>query len=89
MAPSGGRCGRFKLLLGEGETSESLIRTKAFERGVLALPGTAFFPNGSQNTYVRASFSLLSPEDVDEGLRRLRQVVLEARAASASAAFAQ
>ncbi len=34
-------CGgtRFRLLLGENGDSESIIRTKAFEGGVLALPG--------------------------------------------------
>ncbi len=75
---------RFKLLIGtdtdEGD-SESIIRTKAVERGVLALPGTVFFPGGQKTAYVRASFSLNTPEEVDEALRRLRLVVLDARAA--------
>lgn len=62
--------------------SESLIRTKALEQGVLALPGTAFFPNGGKNAFVRASFSLLQPHDVDEGFQRLRKVILDARSAA-------
>ncbi|KAF8606422.1 PLP-dependent transferase [Ceratobasidium sp. AG-I] len=61
--------------LGEEGDSEQLVRTKAVERGVLALPGTAFYPNGKKSAFVRAAFSLLSPEDVDEGLRRLAEVV--------------
>lgn len=74
---------RFKLLLnadqdGDGD-SEAAIRTHAFQRGVLALPGTVFFPSGSKTAYVRASFSLLEPEQVDEALRRLREAVLDAR----------
>jgi tryptophan aminotransferase len=68
---------RFRLLLGENGDSESVIRTKAFEGGVLALPGTVFFPNGARTTYVRASFSLLEEEQVNEALRRLRVVILK------------
>lgn len=67
---------RFKLILpGQGD-SEAIIKTKAYENGVLALPGTVFLPSGSKTAYVRAAFSLLSEEDIDEGLRRLRGVLL-------------
>lgn len=62
----------------EGDSAE-LIRTKAFEAGVLALPGTSFFVNGGRSAYVRASFSMLNDEDTDEALRRLSVVVKEAR----------
>ena len=75
---------RFKLLLptadGEAEgDSASIIREKAVERGVLALPGTVFLPNGRKTAYVRASFSLLTPEEVDEAIKRLRDVIVDAR----------
>lgn len=76
---------RFKLLLptasdaGSEGDSETLIRTKAFENGVLALPGTVFLPNGRKTAYVRASFSLLEESQVDEALKRLREVIIEAR----------
>ncbi len=76
---------RFKLLLNEQDgvgDSESIIRTKALERGVLALPGTAFLPNGRKTAYVRAAFSLTGEEEVDEAIRRLRAVILEDRAAA-------
>jgi tryptophan aminotransferase len=73
---------RFRLLLGENGDSESVIRTKAFEGGVLALPGTVFFPTGAHTTYVRASFSLLEEEQVNEALRRLRVVILKEREGS-------
>jgi tryptophan aminotransferase len=46
---------------------------------VLALPGTVFLPNGRKTAYVRASFSLLSETDVDEAVRRLKEVILEVR----------
>lgn len=62
----------------EGD-SEDIIRTKAIEKGVIALPGTVFMPNGGKTPYVRASFSLLSEAAVDEGLKRLREAILEAR----------
>lgn len=71
---------RFKLLLPPSEgapegNSEALIRQKAVEAGVLALPGTSFFISGKPTPYVRASFSLLPEKDVDEALRRLAEVV--------------
>jgi len=69
---------RFKLLL-DDDDSESLIRTTAFEKGVLALPGTVFLPNGGKTGYVRAAFSLLEAADVEEAVKRLREVVLASR----------
>ncbi|KAG0702809.1 TdiD protein [Suillus ampliporus] len=62
----------------EGD-SEDLIRTKAYEGGVLALPGTVFLPNGRKTAYVRASFSLCTEEQVNEALKRLRTVLLKER----------
>lgn len=69
-------------LEGDGGDSQIVIRTKAFEKGVLALPGTVFLPNGRQTPYVRASFSLTTEEDVDKAIQRLRDAILEARAES-------
>ncbi|KAI0034758.1 pyridoxal phosphate-dependent transferase [Vararia minispora EC-137] len=79
--PEAGMFYWFKILLPEGDSGDSveLIREKAFQGGVLALPGTVFFPSGAKTPYVRASFSLLDEADVDEALRRLRVVILEAR----------
>jgi tryptophan aminotransferase len=75
------RARRLKLLLPGGDAADSgqLIRGPAADSGVLALPGTVFLPNGAKTPYVRAAFSLLGEEDVDEALRRLRTVVLKAR----------
>ncbi|KAK0205011.1 PLP-dependent transferase [Desarmillaria ectypa] len=66
----------------EGD-SESVIRTNAFEKGVIALPGTVFLPNGRKSAYVRASFSVVGEEDVEEAVKRLRDAILDARAKSA------
>lgn len=88
-SPEAGMFFWFKLVLnepGSGEESEGdseyIIRTTALERGVLALPGAAFYPNPRKTPYVRASFSLLPEDQVDEALRRLREVILEARKAN-------
>ena len=62
---------------GEGD-SEAIIQTNALERGVLALPGTVFLLNGRKTLYVRASFSLLSEDRVEEAVKRLRQAILDA-----------
>ncbi|KAF8591220.1 PLP-dependent transferase [Ramaria rubella] len=59
--------------------SDALIRTKALEQGVLALPGMAFLPNGTKTAYARASFSLLEEEQVNEALKRLAQVIRAAQ----------
>jgi len=80
--PESGMFMWFKLLLTEdagGGDSEAAIRTHAFERGVLALPGTVFLPSGRKTAYCRASFSLLEPDQVDEALRRLKEAILDAR----------
>ncbi|KAI0649056.1 PLP-dependent transferase [Trametes meyenii] len=80
ITPEAGMFFWFKLNLGENQTdSEAVIRTKALENGVLAIPGTVFHPGGRKTAYVRASFSLLPEHDVEEALRRLREVILEAR----------
>lgn len=86
--PEAGMFFWFKLLLddpeipakeGTEEDSEEIIRNDAYENGVLALPGTSFLAQGGKTAYVRASFSLNEPEEVDEALRRLKETVLQTR----------
>ncbi|KIJ60401.1 hypothetical protein HYDPIDRAFT_190072 [Hydnomerulius pinastri MD-312] len=65
---------------GDGESdSDDLISTKAFQNGVIALPGTVFLPNGRKSAYVRMAFSLLPEESVHEALKRLRDVIVKER----------
>ncbi|KAI0790026.1 PLP-dependent transferase [Abortiporus biennis] len=81
--PKAGMFFWFKILLPEGpdqHDSEPLITTKAFEKGVLAIPGTVFLPNAGKSPYVRVSFSLLGEEDIDEALKRLKEAILELKA---------
>ncbi|KAG1729833.1 pyridoxal phosphate-dependent transferase [Suillus paluster] len=84
--PEAGMFFWFKLLLSPNQTSdvdegdsEDLIQTKAYEGGVLALPGTVFLPNGRKTAFVRASFSLCTESQVNEALKRLRTVLLKER----------
>ncbi|KAG8889446.1 hypothetical protein FRB98_004342 [Tulasnella sp. 332] len=80
--PEAGMFVWFKLNLRSSNGSEegdsnALIAQRAVAKGVLAIPGTSFFPNGRTSAYVRASFSTIALDDVDEALRRLAEVVRE------------
>jgi len=86
--PEAGMFFWFRLLLSPSDNSnasesedcsKSLIESGALRRGVLALPGTVFYPKGRTSAFVRASFSILEEADVNEALGRLREVILEAR----------
>ncbi|KAF7305475.1 Aminotran-1-2 domain-containing protein [Mycena chlorophos] len=60
--------------------SQFLIRQRAVAKGVLAVPGTAFMPLAGKSASVRVSFSIIEDADAEEACRRLREVMLEARA---------
>ncbi|KAL1407665.1 hypothetical protein Q8F55_007098 [Vanrija albida] len=56
--------------------SYSLIRNEALAKGVLAVPGQAFFPSGRTSTHVRVSFSIVDLEkEAPLGLQRLAEAV--------------
>ena len=63
---------------GEQGDSYRLVTDKARARGVLAVPGVAFMPDGQCTSYVRTSFSIIAEDDVAEALTRLRAAVEEA-----------
>ncbi|KAL7004445.1 hypothetical protein EMMF5_005996 [Cystobasidiomycetes sp. EMM_F5] len=63
----------------EGD-SFAIVRTKAVEKGVLAVPGASFMPRGGKSPCVRVSFSLATPEQADLGFQRLREVIDDVRA---------
>jgi kynurenine/2-aminoadipate aminotransferase len=64
-------------LLGVGDTKK-LIEEKALDNNVSLIPGCAFMIDDKKPTpYVRASFSLAKPEQIDEGFRRLSELVKE------------
>ena len=61
----------------EGD-SFALISEKARANLVLALPGASFIPGNGTSCYVRTSFSLVPEDQIELGLRRLRQTVEQA-----------
>lgn len=64
-------------LLGIEDTFE-LISKKAMEKEVLFVPGIAFFPDKTKpSRCIRACFSICSDENLDEGIRRLAELLRE------------
>ncbi|XP_030047407.1 kynurenine/alpha-aminoadipate aminotransferase, mitochondrial [Microcaecilia unicolor] len=58
--------------------THQLIMEKAFKKEVLFVPGKAFNIESSEpSPYIRASFSVPSPEQIDQGLRLLAMVIKE------------
>uniref|UniRef100_A0A667YZH1 Kynurenine/alpha-aminoadipate aminotransferase, mitochondrial n=2 Tax=Myripristis murdjan TaxID=586833 RepID=A0A667YZH1_9TELE len=59
--------------------TQQLIMEKALEKEVLLVPGGVFMINSSDPCpYVRAAFSLSTPEQIDEAFRRLSSLIKEA-----------
>ncbi|XP_077209708.1 kynurenine/alpha-aminoadipate aminotransferase, mitochondrial [Paroedura picta] len=59
--------------------TQHLIMEKALEKQVLLVPGRAFNIDSSEpSSYVRASFSLSSPSQIDQGFQRLAELIKEA-----------
>lgn len=44
---------------------------------VLVVPGKGFIPSGSDSAYVRVAFSLVPPEQINEGIKRLATAIRE------------
>ncbi|KAJ7732410.1 pyridoxal phosphate-dependent transferase [Mycena metata] len=62
-----------------------LISTKAVAKGILAVAGRAFMPLRGPTPFARISFSIVEEDEADEACRRLREVILEARAEAEAA----
>uniref|UniRef100_A0A8C4XYI2 Aminoadipate aminotransferase n=1 Tax=Gopherus evgoodei TaxID=1825980 RepID=A0A8C4XYI2_9SAUR len=59
--------------------TQQLITEKALQRAVLLIPGGAFNIDSSvPSSYVRASFSLSSPAQMDQAFQRLAELIKEA-----------
>jgi len=65
----------FKLL--SIDDSFSLIMEKAVSKKVLLVPGQHFMPDNKPCPYVRASYSIASPEEMEEALKRLAALLRE------------
>ena len=79
--------GGFSLLvtLPEGLDAAALL-PRAHARGVAFTPGEAFFVDGGGERALRLSFSSVPHGQIEDGVRRLADVVREARRRSAPAA---
>lgn len=62
--------------LPESINSRRLLE-KAVEKGVVFVPGDAFYPNGGGENTMRLNFSYPSVEEIREGVRRLAEAVRE------------
>jgi tryptophan aminotransferase len=56
-----------------------LVMGKALAKGVLAIPGFAFMPNGGKTSFVRASFSIVDMQDAEQGFKALGEAIREMR----------
>jgi GntR family transcriptional regulator/MocR family aminotransferase len=72
--------GGFSLLLTmpEGLDAAALL-PRAVERGVAFTPGAAFFADGGGERSLRLSFSAVPVAQIDEGVKRLAEVIREAQ----------
>jgi DNA-binding transcriptional MocR family regulator len=61
--------------LPSGFDATRMVDTDALELGLLLVPGSAFSTTGGLQRCMRASFSMLAPESVDEAARRLAEMV--------------
>ncbi|GAA1349704.1 PLP-dependent aminotransferase family protein [Falsarthrobacter nasiphocae] len=63
--------------LPEGIDTYPLMR-EGIDAGVVFIPGVAFSPNDEPNHHLRLAFSNVTPEQIDEGFRRLKPVLMRA-----------
>jgi len=64
----------------EGINTKDML-ARAIEHKVAYVPGAAAYVDGSGHNTMRLSFSFSTPEEIDEGIRRLSEVVREEIAA--------
>ncbi|MBN1349386.1 PLP-dependent aminotransferase family protein [candidate division KSB1 bacterium] len=57
--------------------SHRMLDLKAIESRVLLVPGDAFSTQNGCKNCVRASFSMVTPEQIDEGMKRFGQMIRE------------
>jgi DNA-binding transcriptional MocR family regulator len=67
------RGGFFTWLTVEADTVE--LAERALAAGVAVVPGPPFFPDGSGSQHLRLSFSSAHKDEIDEGVRRLGELL--------------
>ena len=61
--------------LPEGYDSERMVDTDGIDLGVLLVPGPAFSSRNGLSNCMRASFSMVEPDAIEEGMRRFGDMV--------------
>ena len=59
----------------EGFDAERMVETDGMELGVLLIPGSAFSASSGLKNCMRASFSMIAPGEVEEGLKRFAALI--------------
>ncbi|KAI9243992.1 pyridoxal phosphate-dependent transferase [Sporodiniella umbellata] len=77
VTPTGGMFVWMKLLGGVKDSEELVLKKAIPNKKVLVIPGIAFTTAGDKSPYIRASFSNATYDQMDEGLRRLAEVIQE------------
>lgn len=76
--PTAGMFFWLTLLLPPGKDSFDLISKDGVDNGILAIPGMAFMPNPRKTCQLRASYSLITENEIDEACRRIGNLVDDA-----------
>lgn len=63
------------LRLPVGRDSSELLGKQEMGKGILAIPGVAFMPGNEKVCHIRASYSLIPEEDMDEACARIARLV--------------
>ncbi|KAJ5265093.1 hypothetical protein N7505_007886 [Penicillium chrysogenum] len=63
------------LCLPAGRDSSELLGKQEMGNGILAIPGVAFMPGNEKVCHIRASYSLIPEEDMDEACARIARLV--------------
>jgi 2-aminoadipate transaminase len=58
-----------------GFDAERMVETDGMELGILLIPGSGFSTTDGLKNYMRASFSMIAPEQVEEGMIRFAKMV--------------
>lgn len=55
--------------------ADRMMETDCLDLGIILLPGSAFSTTGGLKNYMRASFSMITPEQADEGMLRFSRMI--------------
>ena len=62
------------MILSEKSDAGQLLQ-RCLERNVALVPGQEFFPDGSGENTIRLNFSNADPENIEEGIGRMGEVM--------------